>query len=90
MLCPEGRHLSFVECLEISKELYGLVQSARVFYMSFYDHITSEESGFQQSEDDQCLFYKIGKRGLIVLLLYIDDSAIIGSKEDIDKTIKLT
>ena len=57
--------------------------------MSFYDHITSEECGFQRSEADQCLFYKIGKRGLIVLLLYVNDSAIIGNKEDINETIRL-
>ncbi len=45
MHCPDGMHLSFDLCLEVRKGLYGLVQSARVFYMSFYDHITSEECG---------------------------------------------
>ena len=89
MHCPDGMHLSFDLCLEVRKGLYGMVQSDRVFYTLFYDHITSEECGFQQSEADQCFFYKIGKRGLIKLLLYVNDLAIIGSKEDIDETIKL-
>ena len=34
-------------------------------------------------------FYKQGKKGPIILLLYVDDSACIGNREDIDETMDL-
>ena len=42
MNCPEGLYLEPNQCLEIRKGLYGLMQSARIFYMSFSDHLTSD------------------------------------------------
>jgi hypothetical protein len=39
MHCRDGMHLLMEECLEVRKGLYGLVQSARICYISFYDHI---------------------------------------------------
>jgi hypothetical protein len=45
MSCPDDMDLPSDECLEIRKGLYGLVQSARIFFLRFSEHITSEECG---------------------------------------------
>ena len=87
--CPEGLNLNDDECLEMHCGMYGLVQSARIFFMSFSRHLTSDEVGFRQCMTDQCFFYKMGKKGPIILLLYVDDSACLGNKEDINETMKL-
>ena len=87
--CPDGMKLQPDECLEVRKGLYGLVTSARIFWKRFSNHLTSDKVGFEQSLTDQCLFYKRGKFGMIVLLLYVDDSLCIGHRQDIDDTIQL-
>ena len=38
---------------------------------------------------DQCLFRKEGKEGVILILLYVDDAAIMGTMNDIKETFKL-
>ena len=89
MKCPEGMDLNDDECLEIHKGMYGLVQSARIFWKRFSKCLTSKEIGFKQSVVGQCLFFKIGNFGLIIILLYVDDTALIGDKRDIQETITL-
>ena len=88
MLNPEGMNLDPDECLEIRKGLYGLVQSSRVFFLKFSRYLV-EQCDFTRCDFDQCLFYKIGKKGIIILLLYVDDSAIFGYRDDIDETFNL-
>ena len=42
---------------------------------------------FRQSKTDQYLFIKQKKKSPVILLMYIDDSTIIGTRENIDKII---
>ena len=89
MKCPTGMKIEEDECLLVKKGMYGLVQAARIFWLRFSGHLTSERVGFTRSESDQCLFHKFGKHGPIILLLYVDDSAILGHPEDIQATLEL-
>ena len=78
--CPQGMDLADDEFLEVRKGLYGLVTSAKVFWKRFSQHLTSDKVGFIQYQADQSLFFKIQKKGPIILLLYFDDSLCIGNK----------
>ena len=87
--CPEGMTLASDECLEVRKGLYGLVASARIFWRHFSQHLTCDIDGFIQSTSDQCIFYKIGRHGPIIILLYVDDSLCVGDSRDIEETMNL-
>jgi hypothetical protein len=63
-----SKNLEPDECLEICKGLYGLVQSSRVFYLKFSCYLV-EECDFLRSKSDQCVFCKVGKKGIIILFL---------------------
>ena len=86
MKCPHGMDLGDDKCLEIRKGMYGLVQSARLFWKKMSNFLIS--IGFKQSAADQCLFVKEAEKGIIALLLYVDDLAIFGYKEDIEQLFK--
>ena len=87
--CLDRMKLEPDECLKDRKCLYGLVTSARISWRRFLEHLTSDSVGFQQSDKDQCLFWKYDKFGPILLLLYVDDSLCIGDKRDIDENMML-
>jgi hypothetical protein len=87
MKCPDGMKIGEDECLLLKKTIYGLVQSARVFNQKFVNVVTSEEIGMEQSMIDQCLFIKQGKESIVILLLYVDDSIIFGTRSDIDEIL---
>jgi len=62
--------------LQLKKNLYGQRQAGRVWNK----HLTKkliEEVGFQQSEFDDCLFWK----GNCLYVLYTDDSILVGPDE---------
>jgi len=86
MRCPEGMDLAEDECLEIRRGMYGLAVSARVFFMKAKAIL--EKIGFRACGCDQCLFYKHGNKSPIIVMLYVDDAAVIGSREDIDRTFE--
>jgi hypothetical protein len=41
-----------------------------------------------QSTTDPCLYHKWGEEGLVLIVLWIDDNLIIGSKKVVEKTKK--
>ena len=88
MKCPYGLKLQPDECLEIRKGMYGLVQSMRIFLGNMSNHLCSEEMGFTKCEADQCLFYKTGKKGPVMIILYVDDLIVFGMDKDIKDVIK--
>ena len=89
MKCPTGMTLEETKCLLVKKGMYGLTQASRIFWIQFSAYLISDYVGFERCESDQCLFYKMGQYGPIILLLYVDDSAIMGDKRDITETIRL-
>ena len=66
--------------------MYCLAVSACVFVLKA--KLILEKIGFTACGCDQCLFYKKGKQSPIIVMLYVDDAAVIGSREDIDETFE--
>ena len=68
--------------LKLLKNLYGLKQAARQFYLHLKDGLL--RLGFHTSAIDECLFY----RSDILFIVYVDDGIIYSSNEAaIDKVI---
>ena len=87
MMKPDGMELEEDEFLMITKGMYGLTQVSRLFFLKMKK--TLENSGFNSCASDQCLFYKPGNKGPIIVMLYVDDAAAIGFREDIEVTFEL-
>ncbi len=69
--------------LKLNKLLYGLIQA----FLSWYNHLKKglEECGFQQSENDPCLFFGNG----IMVLAYVDNCIFFGkNRKAIDDVIE--
>jgi hypothetical protein len=67
-------------CLKLKKNLYGQKQAGRVWNRFLHDGLT--KLGFQQSSEDECIYY----RGSSILLCYVDDTILIDPSDDeIDK-----
>ena len=84
----KGEHYGANEyCLLLVMALYGLVQAAR----QWYKKITSlfAKLNFFPSPADPCLFVraKKGNEPPAYIILYVDDGAVIGSKEVIKEVI---
>ncbi|CAL1408191.1 unnamed protein product [Linum trigynum] len=63
-------------CL-LHRSLYGLKQAPRAWFEKFQSKLV--ELGFNQSLNDPSLFTQTSSRGIVVLLLYVDDMIITGS-----------
>jgi Reverse transcriptase (RNA-dependent DNA polymerase) len=71
------------QCLEILKNVYGGKDAGRTWYLYLKDGL--QQLGFQQSLQDECVFY----RGKTIFLVYTDDAIIIDPTESgINKCIK--
>ena len=64
---------------KLSKALYGLRESSRVWYECFDEYI--KKLGFQRSESDYCLYMKYESDDVIYLILFVDDLLICGKKK---------
>jgi hypothetical protein len=71
VLHNKGTH----EC-KIRKGLYGLKQAPRVWYERIDGFLKS--LGFQKSDVDANLYFKIRGNQPIILILYVDDLFLIG------------
>ena len=70
--------------LHIHKNIYGQKQAGRVWNQYLARKLT-EEIGFEQSQVDECLFFK----GNVIYALYTDDSIIAGpSKREVAEVVK--
>ncbi|CAL1413972.1 unnamed protein product [Linum trigynum] len=61
----------------LRRSLYGLKQAPRAWFEKF--HGTLVGLGYCQSLNDPSLFIKTTSRGIVILLLYVDDMIIAGS-----------
>ncbi|GKV37573.1 hypothetical protein SLEP1_g45591 [Rubroshorea leprosula] len=68
-------HLPNKVC-RLRRALYGLKQSPRAWYAKF--SATVSEFGFTSSPHDTSLFIRKTARGMVLLLLYVDDMIITG------------
>jgi hypothetical protein len=89
MEVPKGFTLDGVDnpsdyVLKVNKNTYGGKDAGRTWFQYLRKKLL--KLGFEQSEHDECMFYK----GQMVYVLYTDDSILAGpDKEDINATIEL-
>ena len=88
MKAPQGLNIEKGNCLLIKKGMYGLKQVARIYYYTVRNYLCSDRVGFRVCPSDQCLFYKMGKRNIILVIVWVDDSIVFGDKEDIADLVK--
>jgi hypothetical protein len=85
MSIPEGlEHFEDIpdnSCTKLEATIYGLVQSARMFWKKLMKCLT-EKLDFEQSKADPCLLIREDKElGTCLFCTYVDDVAIIGSNK---------
>ncbi|GLU08142.1 hypothetical protein SLE2022_250670 [Rubroshorea leprosula] len=68
---PAGLHHPLNKVCRLRRALYGLKQSPRAWYAKF--SATVSEFGFTSSPHDTALFIRKTARGMVLLLLYVDD-----------------
>jgi len=70
------------------RNIYGLATAPRYWYLSWKKYL--ESKGFEASETDECLYFKRGIDGkiLMALLVHVDDVIVIGTKKHIDSCVK--
>ena len=74
------------EVLLLIHSLYGLVQSARQYYIKFKEKLT--KIGFIGGHPDPCLWMRQNKKGTVYIAVWVDDSLLIGDSEAIEQAIK--
>jgi Reverse transcriptase (RNA-dependent DNA polymerase)/gag-polypeptide of LTR copia-type len=82
MECPPGLVHEQDEILLLLKSLYGLVQSARQFFIKLVSVLKS--IGFVQSIVEPCLLTNKTPYGLVIMVVHVDDCFVAGSKQALD------
>ncbi|XP_026443007.1 uncharacterized protein LOC113342801, partial [Papaver somniferum] len=73
---PPGMSYSPNQVCRLRKPLYGLKQAPRAWFENFSNVVL--RFGFTQSAYDSAMFTRSTTRGMVILLLYVDDMVIIG------------
>ena len=71
MKSPQGFGLKPTECVMIKKGMYGLKNTGRIYYYTMRDYLCSSKGGFKVCPTDQCLFYKQGKRNIVMIICWV-------------------
>jgi hypothetical protein len=72
--------------LKLKKCIYGLKQATMAFWRKLL--LCMKSIGMMWSTADPCLYHKWGEEGLVLIVSWIDDNLIIGSKKVVEKTKK--
>jgi Reverse transcriptase (RNA-dependent DNA polymerase) len=70
----------------LRKVIYGLKQSPRAWYDKLSASLVNV--GFKKSDADASMFTRISSKGIVVILIYVDDLFITGSVQDGIKSLK--
>ena len=62
-----------------NKSIYGLKQSSRCLYLTMDNFLKA--SGYEQCNDDPCLYVKEVGDGLLMIALYMDDMLIASNNK---------
>ena len=84
---PGLAHTYPSKCFKLNKAIYGLKQAPRVWYLNLTNTLITH--GFTPSFADACLFYRQGKHGIVVMLVYVDDILVTGHDADVDEALKI-
>ncbi|WVZ18935.1 hypothetical protein V8G54_006257 [Vigna mungo] len=71
---------------KLKRSLYGLKQAPRVWFEKFRSTLLG--FSFNQSQYDPSLFLQRTPKGIVVLLVYVDDIVVTGSDQDVISRIK--
>ena len=72
--------------LVLKMAMYGLVQATRQWFKRLSDVLITLR--FNPCDSDPCLMYRIDEEGLCIILMYVDNNLIVGSRKAIDKATK--
>ncbi|KAL0453806.1 UNVERIFIED_CONTAM: Retrovirus-related Pol polyprotein from transposon RE1 [Sesamum latifolium] len=86
MLPLEGYTILEKHVCKLNRSLYGLKQASRQWNAEFTAKV--QAFGFVQSKHDHCLFSKISTKGMIILLVYVDDILITRNSESQIQEVK--
>lgn len=75
------------KCFYLRKAIYGLKQAPRVWWLTLSSTLLA--NGFTPSFADTCLFYRQGKHGLVLMLVYVDDILATGHPDDVSEALKV-
>jgi hypothetical protein len=86
MQSPKGTNIRKDECVKLDKALYGLVQAARQFYKKFSETLIKLQ--FKVSYADPCLFLRVNQKGMVIIIIHVDDCYTVGHAGAIQSVIK--
>ena len=88
MDCPEGMEGGSPDkCLLLQKTIYGLVQSARMFFKKCVRKL--KDIGFETSKADPCLLFWNSDHGVVYIAIYVDDCYCVGTPKALDIVTEL-
>ena len=73
------------EALHLKHSIYGLVQSARQYYLKFTRKLRN--LGFAGGYPDPCLMTRKNENGICFIAIWVDDSLLVGHEKAIQQTI---
>ena len=78
MECPQGMtNVKKDDCIVLNKYIYGFVQAAHQYYKKAVEILKS--SGLVGGSIDPCLYVKKSTKGVVYVVLYIDDHLMVGN-----------
>ncbi|KAL0401838.1 UNVERIFIED_CONTAM: Retrovirus-related Pol polyprotein from transposon RE1 [Sesamum latifolium] len=86
MIPPDGYPVKPGLVCKLERSLYGLKQASRQWNVELT--VKLQEFGFVQSVHDHCLFILHTTRGLLALLVYVDDILLTGPSMDDLQSVK--
>jgi Reverse transcriptase (RNA-dependent DNA polymerase) len=87
MTCPEGLLHESDDVVLLLKSLYGLVQSARQFFKKYISIL--KEIGFVQSIAEPCLLTRSSDKGIVLMVIHVDDCFVVGHTEAVEEIIHM-
>jgi hypothetical protein len=86
MNVPKGMSQDDNTCLLLKKTIYGLVQSAREFYIKLLS--TLKSMGFTENKSDSCLLSRWINGKVVIIGIYVDYCLVAGKEDDTQEVIQ--
>ena len=83
---PEAYTPRNLYSIKLQKSLYGLKQSSRMWYNRLSEYLIKE--GYKNDPLCPFVFIKKSKSGFAIVAVYVDDINIIGTLEELTKTVE--
>ena len=89
MEVPKGwrEHYNSNSVLLLLRTIYGLKQAAMAFWKELLKAM--KEIGMERSKADPCMYFSWTQWGLVIIISWIDDNMIVGSKEAVKNVKKM-